>query len=471
MKKRFDLAIIGAGPAGVAAAIRASKLGLSVLVLDEQPAPGGQIWRAVEARKNSAVADVLGDEYRKGASYIAEFRRSGVTYEPNSRVWQIEPGWEVFSTRDGVARSHDANRILVATGAQERPAPFQGWTTPGVMTVGAAQILLKSSGEVPDSPVWIAGSGPLPLLYIAQLLRAGGSVAGWLDTTPPGAFRRTVPHLLEALTGWKDLVKGLRWMNELRTAGVKIEKGVSTVRAVAGLDGHLAHVEYGMASGTTRKVLAQLLLVHEGVVPSIHVAQVIGCKHRWHPTQHCLVPETNEWGKTTSPGIFVAGDGAGIGGAAAAVTKGELAAIGIAKDLDLLTDEAAVSLSVPLRKSLKKQLATRPMLDSRYTLRQEVTSPADETIVCRCEELRAQEVREAAMSGTTSPDRIKSLIRAGMGPCQGRQCGYTVSNLIAATQHKPVREVGFYRVRPPLKPLTLDELASLDISENSKTSV
>jgi NADPH-dependent 2,4-dienoyl-CoA reductase/sulfur reductase-like enzyme len=471
MKSGFDLAIIGAGPAGIAAATRASQLGLSVLVLDEQPAPGGQIWRSAEARKNSHIAEILGAEYRKGVNHISEFRRCGVTYEPGSRVWQIEPGWTIFASKDGFAQSFSANRVLVATGAQERPVPFPGWTTPGVMTVGAAQIALKSSGEIPDAPVWIAGSGPLPLLYIAQLLRAGGAVAGWLDTTPPGALRRAAPHFAQALRGWKELAKGVKWMSELRRAQVRVEKAVAALRAIPGTDGTLAHIEYSTNRGATHRLPARLLLVHEGVVPSIHVTQVLGCKHRWHPTQRCLVPETDEWGRTSTPGIYVAGDGDGIGGATAASTKGELAAIGIAMDLERITRTDALSMVTPLRARLQKQLATRALLESLYEPRQEVTSPDDDTIVCRCEELSAGEIRAAALTGTPSPDRIKSVTRAGMGPCQGRQCGYTISHIIASAQQKPVSEIGFYRVRPPLKPLTLGELASLDNNESSKTTV
>ena len=106
-------------------------------------------------------------------------------------------------------------RQVLALGAQERPAPFPGWTLPGVLTVGAAQILLKTSRQVPAEPVWVAGSGPLPLLYMAQLLRAGGKVAGWLDTSPPGGWRRALPWLGDALSAWGDVSKGLAWLREI----------------------------------------------------------------------------------------------------------------------------------------------------------------------------------------------------------------------------------------------------------------
>src|SRR5471030_3108981 len=198
MSRAVDLLIIGAGPAGMSAALRARGLGMSVLVVDDQPAPGGQIWRAVETRANTRTGKLLGDEYAAGLPLAQAFRTSGAVYEPGTQVWQIEPGWQVYMSRAQQAECVQAANVLLATGAQERPAPFPGWTLSGVLTVGAAQILLKTAREVPQNPPWIAGSGPLALLYMVQLLRAGGSIAGWLDTAPTDGWRRALPHAASA---------------------------------------------------------------------------------------------------------------------------------------------------------------------------------------------------------------------------------------------------------------------------------
>jgi NADPH-dependent 2,4-dienoyl-CoA reductase/sulfur reductase-like enzyme len=142
---RFDVVIVGAGPAGLAAAIEARGLGLVTLVVDSQPAPGGQIWRAIEARTGDGTAPALGATYASGAVTVAAFRASGAVYRPNARVWQIEPGWRVFVSREGHSEVVQAGAVLLATGAMERPVPFPGWTLPGVFTAGAAQILLNST--------------------------------------------------------------------------------------------------------------------------------------------------------------------------------------------------------------------------------------------------------------------------------------------------------------------------------------
>ena len=462
MKREFDVVVIGAGPAGMSAAIGLRAHGLTVLVVDEQPAPGGQIWRAVEAVAATPTGRLLGDEYRAGAGLAERFRACGAFYEPDTQVWQIEPDWHVYMTRQGRAEVVRAGRVVLALGAQERPAPFPGWTLPGVLTVGAAQILLKTSRQVPAEPVWVVGSGPLPLLYMAQLLRAGGRIAGWLDTSPPGGWRRALPWLGDALSAWGEVSKGLAWLRQIRAAGVKRVRGVTALRALG--DGRLREIEY-TAGGVTKRAPAGVLLSHEGVVPSIHMTRALECAHSWNPQQACLAPDLDAWGQTSRPGIYVAGDGAGIGGAQAACVRGELVAAGIALHSGRLTAPAVETLAAPLRARLAALLRLRPMLDALYPPRAGIFAPSDDTIVCRCEELTAGDIRRAAAIGQPGPNQIKSYTRAGMGPCQGRQCGYTIAHIVAAEQKRPVAEVGFYRIRPPLKPLTLGELASLDIEE------
>ncbi len=464
MTRNFDTVVVGAGPAGMSAAIRMSELGLSVLVVDEQSTPGGQIWRAVEAMAPTRMGELLGKEYREGAALTARFRACGALYEPNTQVWEIEPGWRVLTKQGSKVEAVRANQIVIATGAQERPAPFPGWELPGVLTVGAAQILLKTSRQVPSDPVWVVGSGPLPLLYMAQLLRAGGRIAGWLDTAPPSGWRRALPWMGSALMGWAEIRKGMGWLLEIRRAGVQRFRGVTSLRATG--EGRLQNLEFTQANGKSRRVDANLLLSHDGVVPSIHMTHAMGCAHQWSAEQACLAPVLNEWGQTSLEGVFVAGDGAGIGGAMAACVRGELAGLGAGLQAGRISAAQSVDAAGPLRSQLEKLLRLRPMLDALYPPRAGIACPSDDTIVCRCEELTAGDIRKASTIGTPGLNQIKALTRAGMGPCQGRQCGYTVANIVAASQGRHVSELGFYRVRPPLKPMTMGELASLDVEED-----
>jgi bacterioferritin-associated ferredoxin len=165
--------------------------------------------------------------------------------------------------------------------------------------------------------------------------------------------------------------------------------------------------------------------------------------------------------------VYVAGDGAGIGGAPAACVRGELVALGVAMHSGRASPQDATAHAAPVRRKLKALLRLRPMLDGLYPPRAGILAPADDTIVCRCEELTAGDIRKAAAIGQPGLNQLKSHTRAGMGPCQGRQCGSTVAHILATERKRPVAEMGFYRIRPPLKPLTLGELATLDIEEQA----
>jgi NADPH-dependent 2,4-dienoyl-CoA reductase/sulfur reductase-like enzyme len=442
----------------MAAAIAARRHGLEVMVIDDQPGPGGQIWRSVEM--STRRDDILGPSYVEGRAAAEAFRASGVIYQPGAQLWRVEPGFRAFASRERQAQVIEAKVVILATGAQERPIPFPGWTLPGVLTVGAAQILLKNAGQIPAGPVWVAGSGPLTLLYLVQLLRAGGQVAGYLDTTPAGQWRTALRHLPRALRAPGDLAKGLGWAATLRARRTPVVKDVIEIEALG--EERIQALRYRTRNGATATVETNTLLVHEGVVPNLHAALSLDCAVAWNPVQECYAPIVDRWGESSQADLFIAGDGAGIGGARAARLRGELAALRVAVKLGRTSEDAAALAARPIRRMLDRALAVRPFLDVLFRPRPQVFAPVDETIVCRCEEVTAGEVRACASVGQLGPTQIKAATRAGMGPCQGRQCGYTVTRILSAVQNRPPSEVGFFHIRPPLKPVTLGELASLD---------
>ncbi|MDQ7774835.1 MAG: FAD-dependent oxidoreductase [Paracoccus aminovorans] len=457
--RNYDLIVIGAGPAGMTAAATAAAQGLSVCVIDEQKAPGGQIWRGIEGNAGTAIGRALGPDYLKGAATAQALRQSGAELCLGAQVWQIEPGFRVFLSQDGRSRRIDGRALLLATGAQERPNPFPGWTLPGVMTVGAAQILLKTAQSIPDGPVWVAGTGPLPLLYMAQLLDQGGRIAGFIDTAPAANFRRALPMAPSLLRAPKGLLKGLSWLRKLRRHGVPHYKAAHGLEAIG--DGCLQRLRFTTGKGQRIEAEAALLLAHEGVVPSVHMGMALGCAHDWREDQACFVPRLDGWGETSVPGVFVAGDGGGILGADAAVELGRIAGLGIARKLAVLDDARANDAAAPARKVLRKLAAMRPFLDALYRPRPEVFLPAPDTVVCRCECQSAGAISAAAARGAPDPNQVKIATRAGMGPRQGRQCGYTVAALVAQAHGQPMGSVGYLNIRAPLKPITLGEARTL----------
>jgi len=462
MNESTDLIVIGAGPAGMAAAATAATLGLTVTVLDEQARCGGQIYRNISknADKNQELLEILGTDYARGSALAKEFADSDIDYRPDTTVWQVGAGGSVSISRDGKAESIQGRHILVATGALERPVPVPGWTLPGVMSAGAAQTLLKGSAMVPSGRVVIAGSGPLLLLVAQQLAAAGAEVAALLETTKPGAYLAAAGTIFGALKAPEYLRKGLDMRGRVRATGMPWHTGIRGLAAEG--EGRLERVSFDDA-GKRRSIDADVLLLHEGVVPHVQITRQLGCDHEWVDDQRFWRPVLDDWGGTSIEGISVAGDGGGIGGAEAAAVAGRLAALEIAHRLEVLASGGRDARAQSWRAEWTRHMAIRPLLDRLFRPNPEILVPRDDaTVICRCEEVTAGQLREGVALGATGPNQLKAYMRCGMGPCQGRLCGLTVAEVIAEARGKPVAEIGYYNIRPPIKPVTLGELAALD---------
>jgi NADPH-dependent 2,4-dienoyl-CoA reductase/sulfur reductase-like enzyme len=466
LKEGYDLAVVGAGPAGLAAATLGARLGLDTVLFDEQMAPGGQIYRAVTETPVGERA-VLGEDYWHGAGLVRPFMESGAQYVPGATVWSVSREREIGISIGGGSRLLQARHIVLATGALERPFPIPGWTLPGVMTCGAAQILLKSSGLVARGKVVLAGTGPLLWLLAAQYLRAGAAIEALLDTTPAGNWAAALPHL-PAFFVSRYAAKGLRLMREVKR-GVKVVRGITALAARGG--DRIEEVVYRVGQGGEMRLPVETLLLHQGVAPNVNLANSIGCTHRWNETQLCFAPIVDEWGMSTVAGIAIAGDGAGIAGAMAAEHRGRIAALDAAHRLGKLDERRRKRESAPHVAGLAKAERGRRFLDLLYRPAERFRLPEGDTLVCRCEEVTTRQVLETVALGCQGPNQLKSFLRCGMGPCQGRLCGLTVTELIARARGVLPGEVDYYRLRPPVKPITLAELASLPQTEAAAKAV
>ncbi|MGJ4955526.1 NAD(P)/FAD-dependent oxidoreductase [Bradyrhizobium sp. HKCCYLRH2015] len=455
----YDVVVIGAGPAGLAATAATAGAGLSTLLLDENAGPGGQVWRAIHATPVKREA-LLGTDYWSGAEIAKAAETSGAEIIPRATVWSLDRNLELGVSIGGGSAFIKARRVIIATGAQERPFPIPGWTLPGVMTAGAAQTMLKSSGLVPDGPTVIAGQGPLLWLLAAQILRLGGRIDRVLDTTPRANYMAALPHAFAFMTS-PYFLKGLAMVREV-TAKVQVIKGVTELSASG--DGKLASVTY--AAGGQRETLpAELLLLHQGVVPNVNLAMAAGVEHRWNELQLCWTPVLDADGNSSIPGIAIAGDGAGIGGAQAALWRGRIAA---ASAIKALRPQAQV---LDHSAQLKRAERARAFLDVLFQPAKQFRIPQGDTIVCRCEEITARDVLDSVAIGATGPNQLKAYRRTGMGPCQGRLCGLTVTELMAQARGKTPQEIGYYRLRAPVKPIMLSELAGLPKTEEATKAV
>ena len=248
LRDRYELAIIGAGPAGMAAATTAAGLGIDAVLLDEQPSPGGQVYRGITEASPSTRA-ALGSDYRRGQRLVDALLASKAHYIANATVFDVSPNGQIAATIDGSVATALAKRLIVANGALERPFPIEGWTLPGVMTGGAAQILLKQADLVPRGRVVLAGTGPLLWLLAAQILRAGGAIELILDTTPRRNWRAALRHLPSfAISSYAP--RGLSLIAQVRRR-VRVVSGVSHLRALG--DKRLSEVAF--SSGASAETL------------------------------------------------------------------------------------------------------------------------------------------------------------------------------------------------------------------------
>ena len=452
-----DIIVIGSGPAGMAAATLAAEKGASVLLLDEQMRAGGQIYRDVE-RSNENSTRILGKEYVYGLELTRKLPAASIEHIKGAQIWMVKAKGLVAWSQKGIGSIAKAKKIIIATGAFERPMPIPGWTKPGVMTVGAAQIMLKQSGMVAQRAV-LAGSGPLLYLTAQQMVLAGKPPIALIETQSFGDLFAAMPQFLGALRGWRYLVKGTAMLATLRKAGVKRY----TAATKLSVDGKAEAEGISFVQGGKRVSLkCDTVLLHHGVVPNVQISRSLKLKHVWRKDQACFVPVVDQWGKSELDNIYIAGDGAGIGGAKAAEQAGRLATLDALASMDLITIEQRNETAWPIRKILEGELAARPFIDRAYPPYDIVGSIHDDTVICRCEEVRAGDIRKFVKLGCKGPNQTKAFARCGMGPCQGRYCGLSVTQLLAEANDQTCDETGYYHIRQPLKPITLGELAAME---------
>ncbi len=260
MTNHYDIVVIGAGPSGMAAACVAAENGARTLVLDEQGTPGGQIYRAIEKSHPGSGPD-FGPSYAKGRSLSERFRQSGAEYVSGAAVWLVSANREIGYSHDGISRLLTADQVIIATGAQERPIPVPGWTLPGVMTVGAAQILLKDAGVAMENAIF-AGTGPLLYAAVYQYLKAGIPIKAVLDLTPRRNYLRALAHLPKALPSLPKIAEGWLWKQKIALSKAPYLQWVSQIK-ISGED-NATGVTY-LRHGHWKQIDAEHVLLHLGV--------------------------------------------------------------------------------------------------------------------------------------------------------------------------------------------------------------
>ena len=410
--------VVGAGPAGMAAAAIAAECGCAVTLLDENAAAGGQIFRGYKA--GGARSLPHGRGFAKWAEKLAA---SGAELWPESSVVDCPAPGVLRVERGGRWLDVAWDRLIVATGARERFLPFPGWTLPGVAGAGGLQALVKSGLPIEGKRVVIAGSGPLLLAVAASLTPAGAKIEGVFEQAPVAHLMRFGVSLA-AHPG--KLIEGARYRWQAR--GVKYQTGSWVKRALGRERLEAVVVTEGSRE---REIACDYLACGFHLVPNLELAQLLGCRIE---AGYVAVNAVQE---TSVKGVYCAGEPTGIGGLDKALVEGKIAGLAAAGRLS----EAAKLL--PARQSLRRFAAR---LDETFAPRAELRALATpDTIVCRCED-----VTRGELDGCTAGRAARLHTRCGMGPCQGRTCGPATEFLFGWSAAG---------VRPPLYPARVSTLA------------
>jgi len=455
------LVVIGAGPAGMATAITLAERGLSVTVVDQNPRPGGQIYRYPAVPSTKPRQPDRGGALRE---HLAE-HSDRITVLSDHNVVGIYPERRLGLCGPEGFRILAADRLVLAPGAYEYVPPFPGWTLPGVMTPGAAQQLVKSQGVAPGRRVLLAGTGPFLLVVALALHEMGVQVVGIVDTLRRRDAFWKLPSLL---ADGKLLKQGLDYVAGVRKAGIPLMTGHIVTRAEG--RGRLEQVvmapcdaDWVADHDRSRPIVADALCVGYGFVPRLGLAQLAGCELTPTNLPGGWIPVTDAWGQTSVPGVFTAGDGAGVAGAIVAELAGQLVGLGVASSCGAIEASEAERSAEPIRERLHQLSRFRRGLDELGSLRKGLSQLADEsTVVCRCEEIRRAEVDEAISSGSTTLRSLKVATRLGMGPCQGRMCQPACARRLYDLGLGSLEEIGPPAFRPPLVPVTVGQLAGMD---------
>jgi len=456
MSKQPELVVLGAGPAGIGAALSAAAVGVDTLVVDRASSGGGQVYRARPSEFTASDdAPQVGDVLR--AALDASAARVAFSH----RVWCVGSDFRIDALGPNGPVNWRPKAIVVAVGTTERVIPFPGWTLPGVIGLAAATLLLKSQAMLPGERTVVAGAGPLLGAVAGAIIKGGGRVEAVVDLSSRGEWARAASSLLARPA---DLVRGIGWLRDVARAGTPIlnRHAVSEVCSeeeelrisVVPIDAEGRR----RPGGLTRVFSADSLAVGNGLVPATEITRLLGADHEFDTTTGAWVPSRDNELRTSIDQLYAVGDGAGVTGAHAAQLEGRVAGLTVARDLGHLDDAAFRRLAAPYKRRLGlAALAGRRMAELMVPRDGQIDAIGLDTVVCRCEDVSRGELENALDQGAANLDQLKSWTRCGMGPCQGRMCGDTVGAIVGRRVGGRVK-AGMWSARPPLMTVPLEEL-------------
>jgi len=461
--KQVDGVIVGGGPAGIAASIEMTRRGLSPVLIDENDMLGGKVlkekevlWAHPPNRFEYKIKKELFDQFNTISNKI--------TIVKNAMVWGIFDGnivaYSSVVNGKNISTELKAKKIIIATGAIERSVPFEGWTLPGIYTIGGLNSLVKEQRNFSGQKFLIAGAGPLLLVLANNLIKAGAEIEAIVDAS---SFLEVMLKSPSLVTCKGPLWIGFRYLRNIRRHKIPILR--SRVVTSASGDNQLERVvitkvdkNWKAISGTEKEYSVNRLAVGYHLAPDTGLTRLCGCEHLYDKKYGYWYVKHDSNMATTVPGVFVAGDGASVLGYPAAIAQGRITGLAVSRELGVLEEEGwseIQDLNRQLKKLEKFGSALRDLSAPRAGLFDSIT---DDTIICRCEEITFKDIKQAILSNNvTDVNHLKRITRSGMGHCQGRYCGQFIGKIISLLT-KTESDPGVFTVRYPVKPIPLESL-------------
>ena len=465
------LAIIGAGPAGILAARTAAEAGVDVTIIDDNSLPGGQYYRQSPPEFHHSVSTDAVSGRLDGKAVLEKLNHPRIHAFFNTQVWGVFEDKTLAVAGPEKSYLLQVEQIILATGAYDRPLAFPGWTLPGILGAGAAMRMVKTQGVLPGKRIFLAGLGPLQLALADILLSYGATIVGIAEAANPFIHWQQLPKFWGH---WDRLGEAYRYQSSLHKHHVPVFYGHSILEAAGQEQVKSArivklHRNGAPIPGTEKQFEVDAIALGYGLLPSIQLSVALDCDLQFDHNLQWFIPKHNSFMETTRPGIFVAGDMAGIGGSQVSLIEGQIAGLRAALQFGCIGETEFKKRSSAWCKELRRLQRLAGALQEIYAFRQGLNQLAlDDTTICRCEEVTVGQVKRSIAEGARDLHLVKLNTRAGMGYCQSRFCSALIAPILSGETHQPVSQFKPFTVRPPVHPLPLKVLASGEVGiENS----
>lgn len=458
-RKQYDVVIIGSGLSGIVAANNLADHNLNLLLLDENIHIGGQLLRKLPERLGSDTGYQPDKLKRIGFRFVDRIKHNKIRILNRTKVLAVYPESVLLIEEDGKRVSTiETDIVLFATGAREKFLPFKGWTLPGVISTGAAQILMKTSGILPSKEILIGGSGVFLFAIAYEILKNNGRVLSVLEQN---SMIDKLSLLSQFLHQFSKFSEGGRFVSKIFLSGVPVRHRTRIIEARG--EKHLEKVvtvrmdrKGSVVEGSETIYNTNSLAIGYGFTPNIELPQLAGCELEYEGDKGGWIVKVKDDLETTVENMYAAGEITGIAGALKSINEGRISALSILNKLGKMSEDEFSRQLRPLKKERGHHLAFGKYFNSLCKTPEEaITSIPEETVICRCEDVRMGDIKKAILNGHTTTGAIKKATRIGMGACQGRICGPVLYDIVSAFTKISPNDIPLLSVRPPVKPVSI----------------